>query len=147
MKKELINLTVRFSFINKWFMGTLKKELEQEGINNVTPVQLLVIKNIGIDGQTIGSATNYGYYIGTNSNYNIKSLIKEGYVYKTKHPHDERSVILHLTEAGIELLDIIDCAFVTQDRLLLDAGLDAKDMKTTIKTIDKIEKLFKDHMG
>jgi DNA-binding MarR family transcriptional regulator len=51
----------------------------------------------------------------------VQQLVERGWVRRGAHPSDLRSVLLSLTDAGIEVAERVDRARVQRFRLLLDA--------------------------
>lgn len=141
MNEQFLNFTRNIAKLNNSFMGFLDYKICRL-CPDISPTQILLIKNIGEDSIDVNTTSNLGYYTGTNITYNIKVLQKKGYLKKSKSKDDERRVYLKLTEKGLNILSEIDRVFGSHSELLQEQKIDDKTMKDTNKILYKLQKTF-----
>ena len=77
-------------------LDVLKDEFERLGIEDVNPVQALLLFNIGDHEVSAGELKTRGYYQGSNVSYNLKKLVELGYMHHQRSDVDRRSVLVRL---------------------------------------------------
>ncbi|PZO64235.1 MAG: hypothetical protein DI636_11720, partial [Pelagerythrobacter marensis] len=73
--------------LHRLMLDLVKDEFERLGQTDLTPVQALLIYNLG-------------EYQGSNVSYNLKKLVQMGYVHHQRSDMDRRSVRVRLTPQG-----------------------------------------------
>jgi DNA-binding MarR family transcriptional regulator len=141
MNEQFLNFTRNIAKLNNSFMSFIDYKICRL-CPDISPTQILLIKNIGEDSIDVNTTSNLGYYTGTNITYNIKVLQKKGYLKKSKSKDDERRVYLKLTEKGLNILSEIDRVFGSHSELLQEQKIDDKTMKDTNKILYKLQKTF-----
>jgi DNA-binding MarR family transcriptional regulator len=141
MNEQFLNFTRNITKLNNSFMSFIDYKICRL-CPDISPTQILLIKNIGEDSIDVNTTSNLGYYTGTNITYNIKVLQKKGYLKKSKSKDDERRVYLKLTEKGLNILSEIDRVFGSHSELLQEQKIDDKTMKDTNKILYKLQKTF-----
>jgi DNA-binding MarR family transcriptional regulator len=141
MDQQFYNFTRNINKIHNAFMGFIDQNICRNFLD-LSPNQVLLIKNIGEDAVIVNSASNIGYYTGTNISYNIRWLVKKNYVTKSKYKHDARKVYLKLTQKGLNVLSVIDSVFGSHTEVLQSAKIDDKYMKDINKILCKLQKTF-----
>ncbi|MDW0271401.1 MAG: MarR family winged helix-turn-helix transcriptional regulator [Nitrososphaeraceae archaeon] len=141
MNEQFLNFTRNIAKLNNSFMNFIDYNICRL-CPDISPTQILLIKNIGEDSIDVNTTSNLGYYTGTNITYNIKVLQKKGYLKKSKSKDDERRVYLKLTEKGLNILSEIDRVFGSHSELLQEQKIDDKTMKDTNKILYKLQKTF-----
>lgn len=129
----------------KAFLDSLKGALFQLKINNLTPIQALIVLNLGEDEINIKDFIRCGYYGGTNVTYNLNALVKNGYMVSKKNPNDLRSRKINLSKKGMDVLNMLSLILDEQNISIEDAGIKEKDvyyMKNNLKNINKTVELF-----
>ena len=89
--------------LHRLLLDVIKDEFERLGQIDVTPVQALLLFNIGDAEVTAGELKTRGYYQGSNVSYNLKKLVEGGYISHERCSVDRRAVRIALTEKGREL--------------------------------------------
>lgn len=98
---ELTRLIER---LHRRFLDVLRAGLVARGVSEVSPVQALLLVNVGREECSVRDLAERGYHLGSNAAYNIKKLIEGGYIEQRRAPHDRRSVFVRLTDTGVGLL-------------------------------------------
>lgn len=112
--------------------------MEECADHNVTPVQYACLSEIarqpGVDATRLASAVAFDR--STLGNV-LERLEGKGWVDRRPSPDDRRVKLLHITEAGEQLLDAIEPAVVaTQKRLL--KPLSAADRKLFMRLVSEL---------
>ncbi|WP_313349734.1 MarR family winged helix-turn-helix transcriptional regulator [Paracoccus sp. (in: a-proteobacteria)] len=89
--------------LHRLLLDLIKDEFERLGRTDLTPVQGLLIYNLGTAEVTAGELRSRGMYQGSNVSYNLKKLVELGYVHHERCEMDRRSVRVRLTPAGQEV--------------------------------------------
>ena len=112
--------------------------MEECAAHNVTPVQYACLSEIarqpGVDATRLASAVAFDR--STLGNV-LERLETKGWVDRRPSPEDRRVKLLHITQAGEQLLDAIEPAVVaTQKRLL--KPLSAADRKLFMRLVGEL---------
>jgi len=99
--------------LHRLLLDVLKDEFERLAIEDVNPVQALLLFNIGDNEVSAGELKSRGYYQGSNVSYNLKKLVELGYMHHQRSEVDRRSVRVRLTDKGRRLRDIVAKLFAT----------------------------------
>lgn len=91
--------------LHRLLLDLVKDEFERLGRSDLTPVQALLIYNLGASEVTAGELRSRGMYQGSNVSYNLKKLVDLGYVSHERCDMDRRSVRVRLTPEGQEVRD------------------------------------------
>lgn len=142
MRNECIDISIWGERNYKLFLDILKRELDKMGCTDITPIQTMILLNIGDGVVTIGEVIGRGYYIGSNASYNVKKLIKNGYMEQVPSDFDRRSVFLKLTIKGLNLCEnlenILDVHMAEFDKFQRKRY----DMKTCIEFLKSVERFW-----
>lgn len=124
---DLLSLIER---LHRLILDVIKDEFERLGMQEINPVQALLLFNIGEQEVTAGELKSRGYYQGSNVSYNLKKLVDLGYMHHQRSELDRRSVRVRLTEKGRRLRAILEglfdrhCEVVEHKTLLGAAGME-----------------------
>src|SRR6201997_5938160 len=99
---KIISLVER---LHRQFMELVKLELEGLGVHDINNVQGMMLFSIGDAEMTVGELTLRGCYLGSNVSYNVKKMVKNGYLMQERSLHDRRSIHVQLTTKGRRLVD------------------------------------------
>lgn len=105
--------------LHRLMLDLVKDEFERLGRAELTPVQALLIYNLGASEVTAGELRSRGMYQGSNVSYNLKKLVELGYVHHERCEVDRRAVRVRLTPAGQQVRDCVGALFARHA-----AGLD-----------------------
>lgn len=120
--------------LHRLLLDVIKDEFERIGPVDLTPVQALLLFNIGDHEVTAGELKSRGYYQGSNVSYNLKKLVSAGYMHHERCTMDRRAVRVRLTEQGRHMRDAIAALFARHAEGLMNRGvmdLDGMDQITT----------------
>lgn len=118
MKESYFDVVVMIERLHRLFLDVVREELDRQSKLDITNVQALILYNIGRNNQlTVGELTNRGYYLGSNVSYNLRKMVKNGYVNQIPSAHDRRSSHVRLSPKGTDLFARLDEAFLKQTEL------------------------------
>jgi len=90
--------------MHRRFLDVVRLELGRVGVRDISPVQVLMLSNIGKETISVRDLIERGYYLGSNASYNLKQLIDGGYVDRIASKRDRRSAQLKITAKGEDVL-------------------------------------------
>lgn len=122
----------------------VRVELGRIGVDDISPMQVLMLLNIGSDELTVRDLMERGYYLGSNASYNLKHLVEQGYVDRGASARDRRAARLRLSEKGEWLCAEIGKLESRQATQLLRTNTDATDLETTYRMLRRLERLWGD---
>ncbi len=138
MQNNIHEFTLNINKLNKLFINSIDVSLRGNGINNVTYNQALLISNIGKNLRHVSESSCYGYYTGTNISYNVKDMVKKGYVDRIVDNDDKRCAFLCLTDKGLKVLDILEGANVSRKEALLKHKIDVNNINEILVRLHRI---------
>lgn len=123
-------------------LDVLQMELDLRGIQDINPVQCMILYNIGKDELTVGELTVRGYYLGSNVSYNVKKLAEKDYIHQEQSVHDKRSIRVRLTDKGLKLCDLINTMFSRHVEKMKGSDLSEDKIAATAQTLKALEKFW-----
>ena len=121
--------------LHRQLLDVVKDDLDRAGHEDLTPVQALLIYNIGESEWSAGELKSRGFYLGSNVSYNLKKLHDLGYVESGKSVHDKRQIRLKLTKVGIALRSQLSSMFARHASTLRPVGgVETPDLVASNKT-------------
>jgi len=96
------------------FLQIIKSELKNLNIQDINPIQSLILYNLGNHGEffiKVGELKKFGYYLGANASYNLRQMIKHDYIIHKFFPHDRRVKYLKLLPKGLFLYEQLNLFF------------------------------------
>jgi DNA-binding MarR family transcriptional regulator len=130
--------------MHRRFLDVVRVELSRVGIDDISPVQVLMLMNIGLEELSVRDLMERGYYLGSNASYNLKQLVETGYVDRAPSLRDRRSARLRLSEKGMSLCGELRRLEVTQADALIRTEDDSGDFDVTYRTLRKLERAWSD---
>ena len=109
--------------LHRLLQDIIKDEFERLGRADLTPVQALLIYNLGGSEVTAGELRTRGMYQGSNVSYNLKKLVELGYVSHERCDMDRRAVRVRLTHEGQEVRDRVTELFARHAAGLAMSGV------------------------
>lgn len=91
--------------MHRRFLDVVRLELGRQGVHDLSPVQVMMMANIGGEEVAVRDLIERGYYLGSNASYNLKQIVEGGYVDRRDDDRDKRSSRLSLTPKGKDVLD------------------------------------------
>ena len=98
--REITRLVER---MHRRLLDVVRIELNRQGIDDVSPVQVLMLLNIGDEEVSVRDLIERGYYLASNASYNLKALHEGGYIDRTTATRDKRAARIRLSERGMQL--------------------------------------------
>ena len=129
--------------LHRLLLDVIKDEFERVGIQEINPVQALLLFNVGDNEVTAGELKSRGYYQGSNVSYNLKKLVENGYMHHRRSEIDRRSVRVSLTERGREVRLVVARLFATHAEGLISRGVvDQTGMEDITSSLRRIERYW-----
>jgi DNA-binding MarR family transcriptional regulator len=125
-------------------LDLIRIELIQNGIDDVTPSQVMMMFTIGADEISVRDLIGRGYYLGTNASYSLKRLVEASYVDRTTSERDRRSARIRLSEKGHRLCKLIRSIDETYQQRAARDEEEVRELETTFRTLRRLEKVWSD---
>ena len=109
--------------LHRLLNDTVKDEFERLGVSDLTPVQAMLIYNLGGNEVSASELRTRGYYQGSNVSYNLKKLVQMGYVHYVRCTLDRRSIRVSLTPRGIHIREVVLDLFSRHAEALSQSGV------------------------
>src|SRR5271168_1879796 len=77
--------------MHRRFLDVVRIELGKLGVEDISPVQAVMLDNIGNEEISVRDLIERGYYLGSNASYNLKQLVEGGYVDRQASERDRRA--------------------------------------------------------
>lgn len=130
--------------MHRRFLDVLRVELTRQGINDISPVQAMMLANIGDEEISVRDLIERGYYLGSNASYNLKSLVDGGYVDRHASERDRRSALLKVSAKGRVILDAMTKLNNAMAEPLLKQESEAHEMEATYRMLRRLERRWSD---
>ena len=117
---DTLNLVER---LHRLLLDVIKDEFERLGVLELSPVQALLLFNVGDNEVTAGELKSRGYYQGSNVSYNLKKLVDSGYMHHERSQVDRRSVRVRLTDKGRGVHVVVSRLFRKHAEGLIERGV------------------------
>ena len=141
MHQDLARMIER---MHRRFLDVMRQELGRIGIEDLSPVQVLMLTNIGDEEISVRDLIERGYYLGSNASYNLKQLVTGGYVERKSDPRDKRSARLKWSDKGKKLA----LAMAKMEKELAESVFrtdgERTELETTAKVLKKLERRWSD---
>lgn len=133
--------------LHRQLLDVVKDDLDRAGHEDLTPVQALLIYNIGDSEWSAGELKSRGFYLGSNVSYNLKKLHDLGYVESGKSVHDKRQIRLKLTQDGASLRSQLSSMFARHAATMRPVGgIETPDLEASNKTLSRLERFWADQI-
>jgi len=132
--------------MHRRFLDVLRIELTRHGVHDISPVQAMMLANIGHEEMSVRDLIERGYYLGSNASYNLKNLVDGGYVERQTAERDRRSALIKLSAKGRTILDILTRLNATMADPILKAETDARDLDAAWRTLRRLERRWSDNI-
>src|SRR5579864_8398074 len=93
--------------MHRRFLDVVRVELGNLGIDDISPVQAMMLDNIGNEEISVRDLIERGYYLGSNASYNLKQLVDGGYIDRRASSRDRRAAQLKVSAKGKRILDAL----------------------------------------
>ncbi len=140
--RTLQELPHQIERMHRRFLDVVRLELGRVGVHDISPVQVMMLGNIGAEEISVRDLIERGYYLGSNASYNLKQLVECGYVERQSSTRDRRSARLRVTAKGQETLEKLGAMELQWAEALLKGEEEALEM--TYKTLRRLERCWSD---
>jgi len=130
--------------MHRRFLDVVRLELGKQGIRDISPVQVMMMSNIGSEEISVHALIERGYYLGSNASYNLKQLVECGYVERQASAQDKRSAHLKLSAKGMDTLNKLAILESQWAEPLIKEDSTLSDIETTNKLLKKLEHCWSD---
>ena len=127
MKESYLETVSLIERLHRLYLEVIKCELDNLKVEDITNVQAIVLYNLGGEQISIGELTTRGCYLGSNVSYNLKKMVKNGYIDQITSKHDKRSYMIKLSDKGLELCKKLDKAMDKHVNSLQKIGITSLD--------------------
>jgi DNA-binding MarR family transcriptional regulator len=133
--------------LHRQLLDVVKDDLDRSGHEDLTPVQALLIFNIGAEEWSAGELRTKGFYLGSNVSYNLKKLHDLKYVESKKSNFDKRQIKLRLTATGLSVREKLDSMFTRHANTIGPVGgVDTVQLETASKMLTRLERFWHDQI-
>lgn len=129
--------------MHRRFLDVVRLEMGRVGVRDISPVQILMLSNIGTEEITVRDLIERGYYLGSNASYNLKQLVDGGYVDRKASARDRRSAMLKTTAKGRSVLEKLYALEATWAEPLLKPD-SIPSLETTQAMLRRLERCWSD---
>jgi DNA-binding MarR family transcriptional regulator len=141
---EVLSLIER---LHRLLLDVIKDEFERLRIEEINPVQALLIFNIGENEVSAGELKTRGFYQGSNVSYNLKKLVQLGYLHHQRSEIDRRSVRVRLTDKGQRIRTLLGELFARHAETLAARAIATPAMLEDAKTVmRRLERFWTDQI-
>ena len=131
--------------MHRRFLDVVRIELGRQGFNDISPVQAVMLSNIGEEEISVRDLIERGYYLGSNASYNLKNLVEGGYVDRQASARDRRSARLKLSPKGKKILDALTRLNTQIAEPLIKPETEA-DFEISYRTLRRLERRWSDSL-
>src|SRR5215467_4837934 len=142
MKPAYLEVNSLIERLHRSFLELVKLELERLGIRDINNVQGMMLFNIGDAQMSVSELILRGCYLGSNVTYNVKKMVKNGYLTQQRSLHDGRVIHVRLTEKGIGLREHLTTMHQLLAEMLPQARLAAEDLQRANATLRRLERFW-----
>jgi len=142
MNTAYVEVNSLIGHLHRSFLEVVKLELERLGVHDINNVQGMMLFNIGDAQMSVSELTLRGCYLGSNVTYNVKKMVKNGYLTQRRSLHDGRVIHVRLTEKGIGLREHLTTMHQLHAEMLPQARLAAEDLQRANATLRRLERFW-----
>lgn len=130
--------------MHRRFLDVVRLELGRVGVRDISPVQVMMLGNIGNENISVRDLIERGYYLGSNASYNLKQLVEGGYVERHASTRDRRSAHLTITPKGQDVLSKLAALELQWADPILKDETAAASIEATYKMLRQMERCWSD---
>lgn len=144
---EYVQMLQILERLHRLLLDMIKDEFERLGCHDLTPIQALILYNLGNEEVSAGELRSRGMYQGSNVSYNLKKLVAMGYIHHARCDLDRRSVRIRLSDTGLEARQIVVDLFARHASGLVMRGiLNDPPLRVVNSQFRKIERYWLDQI-
>lgn len=138
-----IEVPSKFERLHRLFLEVVSREIENLGYRDLSAIQALLLYRIADQKLSVSDVTRSGYYLGSNVSYNLKRLIKNGYVIQERSSYDARSRYIYLSAPkGISFYKSLEKRVAEHLRMFMEYCPE-ENLKIIYDYLDKLEFFWK----
>jgi Transcriptional regulators len=130
--------------MHRRFLDVVRAGLLKQGIDDIGPVQALMVMLIGDDEPSVRDLMERGYYLGSNASYSLKILVEAGYIDRGSSQRDRRTARLRLTDKGQMLREELTRLEQIQAGALVRNEAEAAELKAAYRTLRRLDRIWGD---
>ncbi len=130
--------------MHRRFLDVVRLELGRVGVRDISPVQVMMLSNIGNENISVRDLIERGYYLESNASYNLKQLVEGGYVERHASTRDRRSAHLTITPKGQDVLTKLATLQLQWAEPILKDESTASAIEATYKMLRQMERCWSD---
>lgn len=141
---SILDLPRLIERMHRRYLDVVRLEMARIDVHDISPVQIMMLSNIGAGEISVRDLIERGYYLGSNASYNLKQLVECGYVVRQAAARDRRLARLKLSDKGrkvLEQLNKIDAALAEP---MLKEGTEGAEFDAAYKLLRKLERRWTD---
>lgn len=143
-QKLMQELPRQIERMHRRFLDVVRLELGRVGVRDISPVQVMMLGNIGNENISVRDLIERGYYLGSNASYNLKQLVEGGYVERQASTRDRRSAHLKITPKGQEVLTKLSALELQWAEPILKDEANVGAVEATYKMLRQMERCWSD---
>jgi DNA-binding MarR family transcriptional regulator len=128
--------------LHRQFLELVRLELDGLGVRDINNAQSLLLFNISDPQMTVGDLVLRGCYLGSNVSYNVKKMVKNGYLIQERSTHDRRVIYVRPTEKGTKLRDKLQQMHERQVKMLHQSAITYGDLQALTATLGRLERFW-----
>lgn len=133
--------------LHRRYLDIVRIALSRAGDDAITPVQALMLLDLGEGEVEMRDLLDRGYYLSTTATYNIRKLAESGYLEQTRSQRDRRMSRIRLTRRGQQLRDRLESLDAERGRAFLSRPEMADKLATALEVLRELERSFFDQMS
>ena len=126
--------------MHRSYLDLMRLELNRLGIDDISPVQVVMLQAIGEEEISVRDLVQRGHYLGSNASYNLKLLVEAGYVERSASQRDRRVARLKLSPKGRQLFLAIRRSDDEQAAAIIETEEDGRLFEGTYRTLRRLER-------
>ncbi|WP_235830115.1 winged helix DNA-binding protein [Algihabitans albus] len=139
--REITRLVER---MHRRLLDVVRIELNRQGIDDVSPSQVLMLLNIGSEEVSVRDLIERGYYLASNASYNLKALHEGGYIDRSTALRDKRAARIKLSEKGLQLCVALGELETLHAQRLVTNDSDREAFENTYRMLRNLEMAWSD---
>lgn len=143
-QKLMQELPKQIERMHRRFLDVVRLELGRVGVRDISPVQVMMLVNIGGESISVRDLIERGYYLGSNASYNLKQLVEGGYIDRIASTRDRRSAHLSLTPKGLDVLSKLAALELQWTDAILKDDTNVSAIEATHKMLRQMERCWSD---
>jgi DNA-binding MarR family transcriptional regulator len=130
--------------MHRRYLDVARLEMARIDVHDISPVQVMMLANIGLDEISVRDLIERGYYLGSNASYNLKQLVDCGYVLRQAASRDKRLARLKLSEKGRKVLTQLNTLDNSLAEPMLRGGTTPAEFDACYRLLRKLERRWTD---